>query len=58
MAEHIRASMKESLDHYDQQRAAAEADAVPLDLPDDMMSEYQRRERNARPRKSQRTRAA
>lgn len=58
MAEHIRASMKESLEHYDQQRAAAEADAVPLDLPDDMMSEYQRMERNARPRKNQRTRAA
>ena len=58
MAEHIRASMKESLEHYDQQRAAAEADAMPLGLPDDMMSEYQRIERNARPRKSQRTRAA
>jgi DNA-binding GntR family transcriptional regulator len=58
MAEHIRASLKEALEHYDQQRAEAEANAMPLDLPDDMMSEFQRMERNARPRKSQKTRAA
>ncbi len=58
MAAHIRASMKEALEHYDQQKAAAEADAVPLNLPDDMMHELHRIERNARPRKAQRTRAA
>ena len=58
MAAHIRITMKEALDHFDTQRAAAEADAVPLGLPDDIMTEFQRIERSARPRKPGRTRAA
>jgi DNA-binding GntR family transcriptional regulator len=58
MAAHIRASMKESLDHFDQQRAAAEIDSVPLDLPADMMSEFHRIERSARSMKGRKPHAA
>jgi DNA-binding GntR family transcriptional regulator len=56
MAEHIRASLKEALEHYDQDRASAEA--MPLGLPDDMMTELHRIQRNARTTKSRKKRAA
>jgi DNA-binding GntR family transcriptional regulator len=56
MAAHIRASLKEALDHYDQEQASAES--VPLGLPDDMMSELHRIQRNARGIKARKTRAA
>jgi DNA-binding GntR family transcriptional regulator len=56
MAAHIRASLKEALDHYDQERASAEA--LPLGLPDDMMTELNRIQRNARTTKRRKTRAA
>lgn len=56
MAAHIRASLKETLDHYDQVRASAEA--LPLGLPDDMMTELHRIQRNARTTKARKTRAA
>jgi DNA-binding GntR family transcriptional regulator len=56
MAAHIRASMKEALEHYDQERASAEV--LPLGLPDDMMTELHRIQRNARGTKGRKTRAA
>lgn len=56
MAAHIRASLKEALDHYDQQKASAEV--LPLNLPDDMMTELHRIQRNARGAKSRKTHAA
>lgn len=56
MAEHIRASLKEALEHYDQERSSAES--LPLGLPDDMMNELQRIQRSARTTKNRRTRAA
>ena len=46
MAAHIRASLKEALDHFDQEQAAA--DPLPLGLPDDMMTELSRIQREAR----------
>jgi DNA-binding GntR family transcriptional regulator len=58
MAAHIRASMKEALDHFDLQRAAAEVDSVPLGLPADMMTEFHRIERSARSGKGRKPRAA
>lgn len=58
MAAHIRASMKEALEHYDQQKAASDADSMPLGLPQDVMSEFQRIKRNARPRRTPKPRAA
>lgn len=56
MAAHIRASLKEALDHYDQQKAASET--VPLGLPDDMMTELHRIQRNARTSRSSKPHAA
>ena len=56
MAAHIRASLKETLDHFDQEQASAEA--VPLGLPEDMMTELHRIQRNARTTKGRKTRAA
>jgi DNA-binding GntR family transcriptional regulator len=56
MAEHIRASLKEALDHFDHEHAAA--DALPLGLPDDMMTELHRIQRSARATKGRKTRAA
>jgi DNA-binding GntR family transcriptional regulator len=56
MAAHIRASLKEALDHYDQEQASSES--VPLGLPDDMMSELHRIQRSARNTKPRKTRAA
>jgi DNA-binding GntR family transcriptional regulator len=58
MIAHIRASMKEALDHFDQQRAAAEVESVPLELPADMMIEFHRIERIARGVKTRKPHAA
>lgn len=56
MAEHIRASLKEALEHFDQEHTAAES--LPLGLPDDMMNELHRIQRNARTTKPRKSRAA
>ena len=45
MAEHIRASMKEALDHYDRAQAAPDHSSLPLGLPDDLLADLQRIER-------------
>jgi DNA-binding GntR family transcriptional regulator len=56
MAEHIRASLKEALDHFDLKQASA--DTLPLGLPDEMMNELHRIQRHARSTKGRKTRAA
>jgi DNA-binding GntR family transcriptional regulator len=56
MAEHIRASLQEALDHFDHEHASTEA--VPLGLPDDMMTELHRIESDARAPRSRKKRAA
>jgi DNA-binding GntR family transcriptional regulator len=49
MSEHIRASMVEALEHYDAQHAAAETQAMSLGLPDELLTEFHRIERHAKP---------
>ncbi len=56
MAAHIRASLNEALEHFDRQRASAEA--LSLGLPADVMSDFQRIERNARSARGRKPRAA
>jgi DNA-binding GntR family transcriptional regulator len=45
MAEHIRASMREALEHYDRAQAAPDTRSIPLGLPDDLLADLQRIER-------------
>lgn len=45
MADHIRDSMRQALDHYDSIHAGADASALPLALPDDVLAELDRIER-------------
>ncbi|MEW6305050.1 MAG: GntR family transcriptional regulator [Verrucomicrobiota bacterium] len=45
MAEHIRASMCEALEHYDRSHAEGNARRQPLDLPGDILSELERIEK-------------
>jgi len=47
MAEHIRASMREALEHYD--RAQTDTRGIPLGLPDDLLADLDRIERGAPP---------
>jgi DNA-binding GntR family transcriptional regulator len=45
MTEHIRASLREALEHYDQAQAAPDTRGIPLGLPDDLLEDLQRIER-------------
>ena len=60
MAEHIRASMREALEHYDRAQTAPDTRAIPLGLPDDLLADLQRIERGpaqAATRKTRRRKA-
>lgn len=55
MAEHIRASMSEALEHFDQAQARPDPQTIPLDLPADLLADLQEIESGpapARPRKT------
>jgi DNA-binding GntR family transcriptional regulator len=47
MAEHIRASMSEALDHYDRAQARPDTRTIPLGLPDDLLDDLHRIESGA-----------
>jgi DNA-binding GntR family transcriptional regulator len=47
MAEHIRASMSEALEHYDRAQARPDTRTIPLGLPDDLLDDLQRIESGA-----------
>lgn len=47
MAEHIRASMSEALEHYDRAQSRPDTRTIPLGLPDDLLDDLQRIERGA-----------
>ncbi len=49
MAEHIRASMREALEHYDRAQARPDTSAIPLGLPDDLLADLYRIERGSTP---------
>jgi DNA-binding GntR family transcriptional regulator len=49
MAAHIRASMREALDHYDHAHSTTETRSISLGLPDDLLADLQRIERGPRP---------
>jgi len=49
MAEHIRASMREALAHYDRDRAQSDSRTIPLGLPDDLLADLHRIESGAPP---------
>lgn len=51
MAEHIRASMREALEHYDRTHAEPDPRDLPLGLPDDLLADLDRIERGAPARK-------
>jgi DNA-binding GntR family transcriptional regulator len=55
MTEHIRASMREALEHYDRAQSDPDTRSIPLGLPDDLLEDLQRIERGSAsslPRKS------
>jgi len=47
MSEHIRASMREALDHYDRAQAQPDTRTIPLGLPDDLLADLHRIESGA-----------
>jgi DNA-binding GntR family transcriptional regulator len=47
MAEHIRASLQEALEHYERQHAASELQALPLGLPEELLGDLHRLERHS-----------
>lgn len=49
MAEHIRASMREALEHYDRAHAQPDTRTIPLGLPDDLLADLDRIERGTPP---------
>lgn len=49
MAEHIRASMRESLEHYDRAQARPDTRTIPLGLPDDLLADLHRIESGTLP---------
>jgi DNA-binding GntR family transcriptional regulator len=56
MAEHIRASMREALDHYDRAQATPDPRSIPLGLPDDLLADLQRIEQGPSPSAPPKTR--
>ncbi len=49
MAEHIRASMREALEHYDRAQARPDTRTIPLGLPDDLLADLHRIESGTPP---------
>lgn len=56
MAEHIRASMREALEHYDRAQSAPDTRSIPLGLPDDLLADLQRIEQGPGPTAPRKTR--
>lgn len=49
MGEHIRASMREALEHYDRAHSHPDTRTIPLGLPDDLLADLDRIERGTPP---------
>ena len=57
MAEHIRASMREALEHFDRAQSMPDTRSIPLGLPDDLLEDLQRIERGSAPAPTSKPRA-
>ncbi len=49
MTDHIHASMREALEHYDHTHSVGDASSIPLGLPEDLLADLSRIERGANP---------